>query len=313
MLQGAIELAQREGEIGTALRAINNVVGNVFNELGVGVANQLARDGLEMARAIGDVSQTAWILNSLLVGTAFAAEPAAPVLAQAYEFAARDLERTDRREIDAGLLFLGALVGNDTTTLEAEAQTLFDDADDPQAATDLEFWRIFVALAAGDFKTSAARAAHATEMKPSFGVMGMAALLEAVAGDYEACRRDCEKLDSLPVIGKWDAVTRAAARDAVAIVEGNRDQGGRVLGEALADIRGLGDLVTASIVAMAMVRLLGADHPEARAAAEQSIADFERMGAPPMVKLISDVLAEDGPASPRNAPPKRDATAPVGA
>ena len=186
---------------------------------------------------------------------AFAADPAAPVLAEAAEVAALDLARTDRRELVAGLLILNSLLGEDTTELKAEADELFDDPDDPQARVDYQFWSLLVPLAAGDFKASALHAATATELQPEFGVMGLAAILEAIAGDYEACRVDLGKCGALPVMGKWDQATRVAARGAVAILDGKRDEGSWLMRDALRQMRELEDLLTAGLMAMAMVRL----------------------------------------------------------
>ena len=315
LMRGGMELAKREGDFDTTLRAGNNLGGAVFNEEGARAAVDLARENLKIARSVGDVGQTAWQMQKVMVGIAFAADPAAPVLAEAAEVAALDLARTDRRELVAGLLILNSLLGEDITELKAEADELFDDPEDPQARVDYQFWTLLVPLAAGDFKTSALHAARATELQPEFGVMGLAAILEAIAGDYDACRLDFGKCAKLPVMGKWDQAARVAARGAVAILDGKRDEGSRLMRDALRQMRELEDLLTSGLMAMAMVRMFEPGAADARAAAEQSIADFERMGSPALVKVVSDVLAsvERTPA-PAGAPSQKvDEAAPIGA
>jgi class 3 adenylate cyclase/tetratricopeptide (TPR) repeat protein len=300
LLRGGHELAKQEGDMDTALRAANNLGGNLFNELGARVALNLARESLDLARSVGDVGQTAWQMKNVMLGTLFAADPAEPVLAEAAEVAALDLAKSDRREIVAGLLILKALVGDETSALEAEAKELFDDADDPQTRFDYEFWVQFVPFAAGDFAAAAKHAADATEMAPQFGAMSLAALYALAGGDSDTGRRYEARSTQLPVMGKWDAITRMAARAGVMVMDGERERAIWLFRDALSQMRELEDRLTSSIIGMAMSRTLGADSPDARAAAEQSIADFERMGAPPMIRLVGDVLAASAGAPARS-------------
>ena len=105
-------------------------------------------------------------------------------------------------------------------------------------------------------------------------------------------------------MGKWDQAARVAARGAVAILDGKRDEGSWLMRDALRQMRELEDLLTSGLMAMAMVRLFEPGAADARAAAEQSIADFERMGSPALVKLVSDMLAS-APSAPASAPSQK--------
>lgn len=90
--------------------------------------------------------------------------------------------------------------------------------------------------------------------------------------------------------------------------DGESEQAVTKFREALGGLRQLGDVFDTGLVSLSMLRALGADHAEARAAAEQAIPALERLGARP---LLAQLRAELGIEHEVAAGPRSESSAAV--
>lgn len=120
--------------------------------------------------------------------------------------------------------------------------------------------------------------------------MGLAAVLAGVAGDAERARRYFQRSTDLPVMGAYGEAMRAGAHAVVLAFDGEAEQALIRFREGLRGVRQLGDVFDAGLLALAMLRVLGRDHAESRAAAEQAMPPLERTGARPLLAQLRAAL-----------------------
>jgi class 3 adenylate cyclase/predicted ATPase len=290
LLRGGLELARREGDLATVLRAGNNLSPLVGAEEGAAQATALVRQMIEVARATGDVGSTIWQMGGVLIGSVFAGEPLESVLAEAEELLAGDLEAIDRTMLRFRMIMPAAFAGRDVSSTIDELMSNREFLADPQVRQDLVWTRSLVAVARGDYPTAVELSAGLAETHPQLGTIHMASLLSAVAGDVEAARRHYQRALELPVLGRIDEASRIGARASILAMEGRHVEAVPAYREALRAMRELGDVLGIGLVAMSMLKYLGRDNPEARAVGEEALAKFERMGSPRLVEQVHAAL-----------------------
>jgi class 3 adenylate cyclase/tetratricopeptide (TPR) repeat protein len=291
LLRGGIELARREGDIATALRGAANVSFLVATYEGAPAAIDLTREALALARTIGDLGQTIWHLGNLSMGVAYAGLELQPILAELEEVLAQDLERGDRLQLMERLLIPSMLVGRDVSSELADWLTELKQRPDPQSLAAAEGLQAVWALVHGDFAAASMYAEREGDARPSDSTQqGQAAIYAAIAGDVERARAMLEKATAHRIPGVPGEGLRTASAAAIAALDGRRDEAIAGFREAARRLREIQDQVDLSLVALASIRTLGADVPEAVALAEEALAIYDRMGARPLAEIMRSEL-----------------------
>jgi hypothetical protein len=122
------------------------------------------------------------------------------------------------------------------------------------------------------------------------------ALAAAIANDLPRLRRMVELARQMPVNGRLGAMERSAAEDLLLIAEGRVSEAMPGLREALRLADEMSAQLIYGFVALALLRFIGPQSPEARAAGEQALANFERNKNRAMAGHIRAALAAVGPA-----------------
>jgi class 3 adenylate cyclase/tetratricopeptide (TPR) repeat protein len=287
LLRGGIELARREGDIVTALRGAANVGFLLATYHGAEEALASTRDALELARTIGDLGQTVWHLGNLSMGTCYAGLELQPMLAELEEALTQDLEPGDRSQLMERLLIPAMLAGRDVGQELADWLTEVKERGDPQALAAGEGLQTVWALVRGDFAAASTYAKREADARPADSTQqGHAALYAAIAGDAERARAMLQEAATRRVPGVPGEGLRAATAAAIAAIEGRRDEAVAGFREAARRLREIQDMFDLSMVALASIRTLGPDVPEAVALAEEALAVYERMGARPLAELM---------------------------
>jgi class 3 adenylate cyclase/tetratricopeptide (TPR) repeat protein len=291
LLHGGRDLARRVGDVPTELRALANLSGPVAGEQGSAAALAIVREGLALSRAVGDIGQTVWHMGSLLTGAAYAPEPIEPSLQEADAVLALDLASSDRTHLLGGYSIASAMAGRPTDELIAEL--LSEGIHDPQTAADYPFIRFFPALAAGDYGRALAFAEETSVHRPELGMLSVAALVAAVMGNASEVGRLLELVDRTAVSSRVEAATRTAARGMLMTLEGRAAEVMPMLRDVLRELRELGDALDFGVLALAMLNGLGPTSPEARAAGEEALANYEKQGARPMIEQLRAALGRE--------------------
>jgi tetratricopeptide (TPR) repeat protein len=159
-----------------------------------------------------------------------------------------------------------------------------------QAQSSVGEVRALVALARGEFTQALdlARRAYQITTAPDATAPQTAIRAASWLGDAASVADSLGVLEGMP--GRAAAAIRREGQAALAALQGRR-------GEALADFleavrrwRELGLEFEAAVCGLSLVTMLGPSDPEARAAAGDAGAVFERLGAKPLVKLLEEAL-----------------------
>ena len=291
VLRGGTEFARRIGATSTYLRGAANLMALVASEESAAEAVEINRQALKVARTAGDLGMTVWLAGNLAIGVCFTGESLSDAIADVDELLALDLAESDRDYVTARKIPALALSGADLADIVARVDSSRRLQEDAQGISGRHFDRYFVALGAGDHSAAAHEAALATEAAPNQGFMGNAALAAATGGDTTLARQYIARADELPVIGRYDLATRRAARAAVAALEGRGDAALSDFRESVRTLREMGSVLDVGLVALAMLRTLGPDVPEARSVADESLSRFERQGAIRLAEQLRQALA----------------------
>nr|MDP8904862.1 AAA family ATPase [Chloroflexota bacterium] len=290
LLRAGMELAKRERDIGTVLRAAANLAPLIATAESSREAVAVGREAVELARTTGNRGSAVWQVGNMAIGACFAGLPLDTAISEVDEMLALDLDESDRDYLMVRKLPAMALAGYDVSDVIERVQASRRLNEDAQRKSGHHFTSWIVALSRGDYATAAQEAALATEAAPNYGTMGLAGVLAALAGDPARARQYMARADELPIVGRDDQALREAGR---AVVLGDERGPAAALPhfrESLDMLHETGNVLQFGIVAMAMLRILGPDSPEARAAGEEALANFEKMGAHSLVEQLRAAL-----------------------
>ena len=185
--------------------------------------------------------------------------------------------------------------------VESELQALTERVEkmtELQAQASVTEVRALVALARGEFTVALdlARRAYTINLAPDGTAPQTAIRAASWLGDTASVAESLGVLEGNP--GRVTAAIRREGQAALAALQGRR-------GEALADFldairrwRELGLEFEAAVCGLSLVTMLGPSDPEARTAAADAGAVFERLGAQPLLTLLEKAM--------RAAPPVAD-------
>ena len=252
------------------------------------LAFRVAREGLELARHLGMRGFGFYLLGN-------AADIAVRV--GEWDWAVGELEEAiayDDRDVVARVRLAemrgmqGADVEEELTARAAEAA----DVTEVQAPAGVSRARAVVALARGEFQRSLelAQASYRIAMEPDGQALVAAARAAAWVGDAEALGEAHRLLEEHP--GRVPAAGAREARAALAAVEGRRSEALAAFMDALRRWRELGVQLEVGLCTLNFVTMLGASTPEAREAADDAGALFERLGARALQDRLAAALRE---------------------
>jgi len=249
-----------------------------------------ARDGLALARRLGYRS-----FGSHLLGNA--AESAVRVgdwdwalseLEEAVATQPSDFIALLRRSHVRGLR--GDVVEHDLSAVD----DLVSGLSEVQAPAAVDDVRAQLALSRGDFAEAfhLARRSHSRNAAPDSYALPWAGRAAAWLGNTADVAEVCELLHLRP--GRVPAVSRQEIESALAAVEGRTGESLAGFVEAIRGWRDLGLEFEAALCALDLVMLLGSAEGQAREAAEEAAATFQRVGAKPLLHLLTGATSGHG-------------------
>jgi class 3 adenylate cyclase/predicted ATPase len=286
LMRAGLEVAQREGDVMTAFRAIANVGGPLTFEEGPAASWKITREAADLSRAIGDLGQTVWHTGNMLIGAVFGGEPLDAVIAEADALLTLDLGTADRQHLLSGYLVAGSMHGLDVSAMERELA----DAVDPQTRRGTPFYASFVAYAKGDYALASRLAEQATLDRPNLAMWPNIVTAAINSGDFQRARDMLERSKGQLVNLRLGAAWQGAAAGLVAAMDGHVNEGLQGLRESLRTVREMGAAFPLTTIALAMLRVFGPDAADARAVAEEALALMERSKAWAMVEQLRAAL-----------------------
>ena len=280
LLEGVIPIAHAAGQVDTELRARNNLAGtHLEDDLREWLAIQ--RETLELAETLG---QRTYVIN--LTGLAAAVAFVSAIDWDGAQHTteamlATDLEPIDRLRVEHGALHVLAARGELGADRFAAYEALGRDLSDPGRLSALDDVRSDVAWCRGDFAVALAAGLRMAE-DPDSVVDGLCVALRGAIWlrDLPAARSIADRLASVTRTSPYTEAVRVFARAAVAGLEGRTADAVQLFGEAIRRFGNCGfAFYGAATTALDFLWTVGPDVPEARAAAEEARAVFERVGA----------------------------------
>ena len=290
LFKAGLAIAKREGDIESAFRAQANMGGLLAFDESARAASASTRDALATARAMGDLGMTVWYVGNLLAGAVFGGDSVEAILAEADELLALDLDENDRAHILSGYMVSGSMYGLDVRGIEAE----LENAVDPQTRRGLDFYRVFAHLARGEWLQASEAAERGNQERPALGMLPMSVMTAGLAGDVPRMRRLVELARENPVTGRLGEVMLYAGASLLLIADGRPAEGLPGLREGLRVTDEMSAQLHYGTLALALLHFLGPQSPEARAAGEQALANFEGNKNRAMAGHIRAALGDAG-------------------
>jgi class 3 adenylate cyclase/tetratricopeptide (TPR) repeat protein len=298
LVEGARRLAIELGSPALEARAISPLSLNISIR-DPRAALELEREGIALVRRIGRRD-----MELLLIGNA--SEDAIRTGDwdfPATEFASLDeldIEPTIRLPMENASVFIGLLRGTvDPDSLQARFKALAElseDSDLASAGHDMRGWAAFAAGRFADASAAWREMATMSALNAPY-VLPRAAHTALLAGDAAAASAALEGLIATGAHGRALENDRIAIRAGLAALDGRTAEAIAGYRTALAGWHDLGLPWDESLSALVFVHVVGADEPEARAAAGAAMAIMQRLGAVRVVEMFKAEMGSAGPAS----------------
>jgi class 3 adenylate cyclase/tetratricopeptide (TPR) repeat protein len=312
LLRGAVGSARALGNVDADGRALNNLALLLEGEdLADCVVTH--RQCLELWRRLGRRSSIAFQAGNLAYSLIHAALDWDEPLHLVGELDDPDGESLDRIQLGyPALEILAARCELDDERFASHAWLVASMAD-PQQEALLELTRARVEWCWGDFPAAMKAGMTAAD----YPGLAIESLFESMRGavwlrDEASIRSIIERLDAAADCSRYARAARAAARGALADLEGRTDVSVAEYQWAIRRLREGGFGLAAAQVALDFTFLTGPDVPEARAAAGEARVVFERVRAKVYLERLDAVLAGTFKAG-AAAPGRGSTTAPVAA
>jgi predicted ATPase/class 3 adenylate cyclase len=297
LTEGGLRLARETGQIALELRARNNLA-TVLGEDDSLKSAEIVREGLELAEKVGDRQMTLWLVVAAAYSRYALGEDWDAILEMLDHYLERDLEPFDRVNLGSARVLIRAVRGEDVEAECRELTALVAPMSDAQTRAGAKTTRAWVALTRGDLATAFREAMEAIDIEPGFA--GGASLLAARSalwlGDLERLRTAAARFNSAALPGKLNRIGAIGLEAAVAALEGRRSDAVSGFREALRLTREQGLVLGVADYGLDFVTAVGPAEPEARVAAEEARATYERLGAKAWLARLDAVLGEVAPA-----------------
>jgi hypothetical protein len=266
-------------------------------------ALQLEREAIDLARRIGRRD-----MELLLIGNA--GEDS--IRTGDWEFQATELASLDEHEIEPGLrlpmestLTVIAIMRGEADDGEIESGFVQDAThiEDPDVASvrhDVRGWKAFAEGRFGEASAAWLVMANMSALNAPY-VLPRAAHAAILAGDRATATQALEQLDATGAHGRAVETDRTAIHAGLAALDGRTAAAVSGYRAALAGWRDLGLPWDEAITSLLFVRLVGAQDPEARAAARSARTILEKLRAVRILSMIDASIGEaarddrDGP------------------
>jgi class 3 adenylate cyclase/tetratricopeptide (TPR) repeat protein len=306
-LVGAVEASTSYGLADVGLRARVNLSYAAAGE-DPELAYRVAREGHELSKHLGMRGYAFYLLGN-------AAELAIRI--GDWDWLQPELEEAAQLETDkASQMRHAELRGLRGEDVEAEFEALTRSSAEMteiQAPASVAETRALVAMARGEYRGALelARGSYQLSFAPDSTAVQTASRAAAWGGDRTALTDALTAIEEAP--GRVTAAVRIEGNAALAAMDGRRSEAMAGFLEAVRRWQDLGYEFEAAVCSLGLVVMLGASEPEARAAANDARAVFERLGAKPFAKLLADAVAAPPPAATARpeAAPVEDAPASV--
>jgi tetratricopeptide (TPR) repeat protein len=293
-VMGALAMAQAHGLVTLEFRARNNIAAwHMVDDPRVRFAT--ARAGLELARKLG---QRDWAFNlgahsldgSLVVGEWDWA------LAAFAELNQEDVPLQGRIQLILPAAVIKAFRGDTTaeSSRMAKIESAFASVTNPQWASIVPATQSVIAFVDGDLEASYRHALRAAETSRA----DLIAMVQA----YEAATRAAlwlrdrsrtgdavRTLDSLALHGAWLDATREEFHAGLLALDGRVDDALAAYAQAARRFRDMDLPFCIGMCQLELAMLIGPDHAQARAAADEAEEIFTRLGSPPMLERLNSL------------------------
>jgi class 3 adenylate cyclase/tetratricopeptide (TPR) repeat protein len=288
LLTGALELARELGLARAELRAIHNLSGNQLWYNQPRAAFAAARDGMALASKLG--------LAHWRIGFTAMASVDAINLGE-WEWATSSLAELRQESFPSDLtvtwltwpeVALKAFTGDFQSarqTLARARAALVDLQDEASVRAS----QATIAFAEGKFD-------HAHQLAIEGAGLGREWLYELAARtalwlkDLKRAASASSAFDQVLGRGAFIDGKRLLMRAGVAVLEGRRAEGLALYQEGFRTLRDLGALFQLALAELDLVALLGGGDPDARAAGEDALEIFTRLGAKPFLERLESAL-----------------------
>jgi len=293
LMEAAIAIARAGGFVSAELRARSNLAAILWTRE-PRRAGEMQRENLQLARRIGDRQRANWIMRDLTEGAWLQGDGWDAALGALTEALATARDLSAEAGILAAACFLWVARGDATDDALGRLEVAAGQLSDPIAAAQLHFLKGDRALLRGNCAEAHEEMLRAADNKAAAGFYLAEAVRPALwLRDAIRARAIAERLDADPdAHATVSRVNRAAAWAGIAAIEGRRDEASAGYRDALKGYREIGYGFQLARVELDMLMLLGPDLPEARAAAEEARAVFERVGARPYLVRLSATIGD---------------------
>ncbi len=293
---GVIEVGERlaraNGFSYTVMRAINNRAGSLF-EFDVQAAIDLCRDGMALARRIGD--RTALFSMRALLGWAQQISGDLDGALASFEAGLADEpEPADALILLDGVIVVRAVRGEPVADLLAELERLAAGMTDWNVlwtTVDAPAWSAFCE---GRFDDAGRRWREGAARNPVTATawLHQAAGIALLQGQAEVAAADLAALDASGFHTPFLELQRRRIRAGLAALEGRAPESARGYRDVLGEMVDRGYAWDNALATVEMATLLGPAEPEVVAAAAVARATLERMRARPFLERLDAALAE---------------------
>jgi class 3 adenylate cyclase/tetratricopeptide (TPR) repeat protein len=293
LIEAAIAMTQAGGFVSAELRARSNL-SSILWVREPRRSIEMQRENLELSRRVGDRQRANWILLDVTAGAWLQGDGWDDALAAVTEALATARDLSAQAGMLAAACSMWVARGDATDDALGRLEVAAGQLSDPIAAAQLHFLKGDRALLQGKYAEACEEMLRAADFKAAAGTYLTEAVRPALwlRDAIRACAI-AERLDANPdARATVSRANRAAAWAGIAALEGRRDEAIAGYRDALKRYREIGFDFEVARVELDMLMLLGPDLPEARAAAEEARAVFERVGARPYLELLDAAIGD---------------------
>jgi class 3 adenylate cyclase/tetratricopeptide (TPR) repeat protein len=293
----ALDLGSGLGDRPFELRARNNYATVIALDDPVR-ADQLMREGADLARDIGDRQMYIWLTGNVAANAIARGDrwdELLEVLGETLESATLAVDRV-RLLIFIG--FVRAERGESVADIVGEIIELAGDRSDPDLVFPGLMSQAHTALCAGDLARAyelAVRTSELDSQNPEIPVQ-LAFRAAVLMKDEARIRESVGRIRALPANAAWPMAVARHANAAVMALDGRRAEAAADTLEAHRTLSQLGQRFDAAIIAVDAITLLP-ERPEIRALADEARVTLERIGATVRLAHLDAALAS-APATP---------------
>jgi class 3 adenylate cyclase/predicted ATPase len=304
LLRAAVEIAHQRGFVAAEIRALSNLAGAADD---LPTSREAARTALDLARRVGNRSQANWAASTyrwLLVWEARGWDEV--VVESGEELEEIRAAGTASPLDEVRILMVQGMVrvprGEPVDDLLADLERLTGRTTDAFATNSLHAIRGERALVRGEYARACEELTSGAD-DPNMGQAMLASAIRAALwwGERQRALELAARLDAHPFSDPGTTAARLGARAGIAALEGRRQEAIAGFTEAVGRFRAIGADLFAAQAGLDLVVLVGPDEPAARAAAAESRAIFERVGARAYLDRLDAALA-GGPREATSAP-----------